>query len=72
MRIMLERSLKAPLVCWPKSVPAGAVSDATIVEPGERVKIRENEERRAEGRMPILARGKIVYCSCAEFWKSVK
>ena len=69
---MLERNLKAPLVCWPKRVHGGAVSDATVVEPGERVKIRENEVRRSEGRMAIIARNKIVYCSCAEFWKSVK
>jgi len=70
--IMVVRTLKEPLVCWPKSVPGGAISDATIVESGEKVQIRENEVRRVDGRMIIVARGKIVYCSCAEFWKSVK
>jgi hypothetical protein len=69
---MLERTLKEPLVCWPKNAPKGGVPEVTIVARGERVQIRENEERRTDGRMLLLVGGRMVYCGCADFWKAVR
>jgi hypothetical protein len=72
MSRMLDRTLKEPLVCWPKNASKGCVPQETIVARGERVQIRENQERRTEGRMLLLVRGKMVYCGCADFWKAVR
>jgi hypothetical protein len=70
-KIMVDKRLRKPLVCWARNMPSGAVADTTIVEPGETVRIRENEDRRTKGRMLVMVRNKMVYCSRAEFWRSV-
>ena len=69
---MLDKTLKEPLVCWPKKAPKSGVPQTTIVASGERVQIRENEERRTEGCMLLLVGGRMVYCGCADFWKAVR
>ena len=69
--IVLARTLREPLVCWPKIRPGGAIEDAVVLQPGETVHIRENEERKVAGRMPVMVRDKIVYCNCDQFWNAV-
>ena len=52
--------------------PKCAVHDLVLVKAGETVRIRDNEERREIGQMPVMAREKIVFCSCEQFWDAVK
>jgi hypothetical protein len=68
---MLAKTLKAPIVCWPHIEPKGAVADATIIEPGETVRVRENEERRTSGRLLVMVGDTILFCNCQQFWNAV-
>ena len=68
---MLRKTLKAPIVCWPHLTRRGAIADATVVESGETVGIRENEERGPSGRMAVTVRDKILFCNCEQFWDAV-
>jgi hypothetical protein len=71
-KIMRTKVLKGTLVCWPKPVLGNAVDDASILEPGETVQIRETESLEAGKRVPVLARGKILYCNSNQLLSAVK
>lgn len=69
---MITKKLKDTLVCWPKITPEGEIRDARVVKPGETVRIRENEQRSGQGRMPVIVGDKILFCSREQFWKAAR
>jgi hypothetical protein len=68
---VLVKTLKAPIVCWPNITRRCAADKPTVLGPGEMVRIRDNEERRANGQMSVIARDRIMFCSCEQFWDAV-
>ena len=69
---MLQKIVRKELVCWSYKVARGSISEATIVKPGRKVSVRENEDRSSTGRMPVLLNGEIVYCDRKQFWGAVE
>jgi hypothetical protein len=69
---VIAKTLKDTLVCWPRIKAHGAIAEARILSPGDIVFIRENEERRSAGRMPVMLKGKILFCDSAQFWKAAR
>lgn len=65
---MLRKTLRKELVCWTHPVPRGAIADARIIELGETVRMRDNEDHRGSGRMAILVEGEILFCDRKQFW----
>jgi hypothetical protein len=65
---MLRKTLRKELVCWPHPVPHGAVSDAKIIERGETVMLRDNEDPRGSGRIAVLVEDEILFCDRKQFW----
>jgi hypothetical protein len=41
---MLRKTLRKELVCWTHPVPRGASADAKIIEAGETVSLRDNDD----------------------------
>jgi hypothetical protein len=68
---MQRRTVRKPLVRPPHRAPGGSIAEARIVEPGQTVAVRDNEERRGSGRMAILVNDETVFCDCRQFWESI-
>jgi hypothetical protein len=69
---MLSKTLGKQLVCWPHKPPRGAGADATILQAGQRLSIRENETRaNVSGRMAVLVGDDILFCDRKQFWTAV-
>ena len=69
---MISKTLVKELVCWPHKVPRGAVADAKIFPAGQRLFIRDNEDRASStGRMAVLVGSDILFCDRKQFWTAV-
>jgi hypothetical protein len=69
---MLAKTLQKELVCWPHTTARGAVSEARIIEPGEKVFVRDNTEKIGRARIAVLVGGEILFCDRDQFWSSTK
>lgn len=65
---MFKKTLRKELVCWTHRVSREAIADAKILEPGQTVSLRDNEDPRGTGRMAILVRDQILFCDRKQFW----
>ena len=65
---MLRKTLRKELVCWTHPVPRGASADAKIIEAGETVSLRDNDDGPRTGRMAILVGDEIMFCDRNQFW----
>ena len=64
---MLRKPLRKELLCWTHPVPHGAIADAEIIEAGETVSLRDNDDRPRTRRMAILVGDEIMFCDRNQF-----
>jgi hypothetical protein len=69
---MIRKQIQRTIVCWPTEIVNCAFDDASCLEAGQTVYVREDEAARPNGRLPVRVGDREVFCSARQFWASAE